>query len=299
MHSKFFRVLLNLVIGLTFYAGVAMIFLGSGWGHSLIVADTASQISEKGLDAKTAKKNAKQKTSYDASKTKSVSASELWKAKQYPAYPIGRMSIPEVNIHNPLFAGYGSAGQNLSFGVCTVVQGRQMGAVNNYVLAGHYMGSYGSAVLDNLHYVENGDIICVTDMQNIYLYKATYKSYAVKPTQVEVENNVQGQRIITLITCSDFDISKYGFGQHRTVVQGVFVKKIKATKKNLITCELTDKDQKKTTKPTATVKKVTKASTPRVKEAWYQKLTLKEVVGTFTALWLVVLAISLIRVWKN
>lgn len=166
MHSKIFRVLFNLAIGLTFYVGAAMIFFGSGWGHSLIVIDTAKQ-------------NTKQKKSYDASKTKSVSVSELWRAKQYPAYPICRMSIPEVNIHNLLFAGYGTSGQNLSFGVCTEVPGQQMGAVNNYVLARHYMGSYGSAVLDNLN---DGDIICVTDMENIYLYKAVYKSFAIKPT---------------------------------------------------------------------------------------------------------------------
>lgn len=294
--QKITKTLFSLAIGILFYIGVALIFLGSGWGHSLIVADTARQIGKQELTAKTAKKNAKQKTSYDASKTKSVSSSELWKAKQYPAYPIGRMSIPEVNVHNPLFQGYGSNGQNLSFGVCTVVQGRQMGAANNYVLAGHYMGAYGPAVLDNLHYVEKGDIICVTDMSNIYLYKAEYKSYDIKPTQIEVENNAGNQRIITLITCSDFNVSKYGFGQHRTVVQGVFVKKLKATKKNLETCELTDKAAKKKAAASAT-SKVTKSSMPRVKEKWYQKLTLAQVVGTFSAIWLVVMVISLVKTW--
>lgn len=296
--NKLVRVMSILVFGIVFYIGAALMFLGSGWGHSLVVSDNADAVSKTGLTAKKAKANAKKKTSYDASKTKSVSASELWKAKQYPAYSIGRMSVPAVNIHNPLFNGYGSAGQNLSYGVCTVVPGREMGGVNNYVLAGHYMGSYGSAVLDNLHYIKNGDLICVTDMEKIYLYKATYKSYAVKPTQIEVENNVQGKKLITLITCSDFDVSRYGYGQHRTVVQGVLAGTVKATKKNLETCELTDKPQKKA-KAVALSKSGVKEVAKRVEEKWYQKITLQQVVIAFSLLWLIVVGTMIVKAYKK
>lgn len=296
--NRIVRTLAVFGFGIVFYIGVALMFLGSGWGHSLIVSDNASNVSTSKLTAKEAEKNAKKKTDYDASKTKSVSASELWKAKQYPAYSIGRMSVPAVNIHNPLFNGYGSAGQNLSYGVCTVLPDRQMGGINNYVLAGHYMGSYGSAVLDNLHYIKNGDLICVTDMKKIYLYKATYKSYAIKPTQVEVENNVQGKKTITLITCSDFNVSKYGYGQNRTVVQGVLAKTVKATKSNLLACELTDKAQKNNKVVALSNKGITSAS-KRVNEKWYQKITLKQVVAAFSSVWLVVISIMIFKIWRK
>lgn len=282
---------------IVFMIGAGLTFFGSGWGHSLVVANNANSISSQKLSAKQASSNKKQKTSYDASKTKSISADELWKSKKYPAYPIGRMSVPAVNIHNPLFEGFGAYNQNLSYGVVTVVQGRTMGGMNNYVLAGHYMGQYGSAVLDNLHYISKGDVIAVTDMKNIYLYKATWKSYSVKPTQVEVENNAQGKRTITLITCSDFDTSKYGFGQNRTVVQGEFVKKVKATKKNLKACELIDTNTK-SNKTVAVSKKGLTTTKKKVTQNWWEKITLWQVITVFLLCWFIAFCFMTAKIWK-
>lgn len=287
------------------YIGCALIFVGSGMGHSYIVRQNA-QYASKTLTVKKADKNRKKKTSYDAKKTKSISATELWRARQYPVSPIGRMSIPVVNIHNPLFAGYGDHNQNLSYGVVTVVPGRQLGAPNtNVVYAGHYMGNYGPAILDNLHLMQNGDVIYVTDMHRIYAYQATYKSYAIKPSQVEVENNEKGKSTITLITCSDFNISKYGYGQHRTVVKGTLVGSLPATKKNLEKTELTDKEiQTSITTPVKKDKKVVNPVTKKVvrvrvgsEPKIYQRASFNEIAATFTIIWGILLLIVLIRIW--
>lgn len=304
LRDKLLSTIKVLLCGILLYAGCAMLFLGSGIGHSYVVRQNA-QYASKTLTIKKADKNKKAKTSYDATKTKSIDAQELWRARQYPASAIGRMSIPVVNIHNPLFAGYGSHNQNLSYGVVTVVQGRTMGGPNNYVLAGHYMGNYGPAILDNLHYMKSGDIIYVTDMHRIYAYQATKMSYSIKPNQVEVENNEKGKSTITLITCSDFDISKYGYGQHRTVVQGTLIGSVPATKSNMEKTELTDKDNQASTivtpaKKTKTINPVTKkvitVRTP-ARTKVYQNVSFNQIAATFTIIWSVVMVIILIKIW--
>lgn len=302
--SKLLRTIRWLFIFGMLYAGCALLFVGSGVGHSYMVRQNA-QYASKILTVKKADQNKKKKTSYDASKTKSITATEIWRSKQYPVNPIGRMSIPVVNIHNPLFEGFGSHNQNLSSGVVTVVPGRQLGAPNtNVVYAGHYMGNAGPAILDNLHFVKNGDSIYVTDMHRIYAYSVYYMSYSIKPKQVEVENNVKGQSIITLITCSDFNISKYGYGAHRTVVQGKLVGSVPATKSNLEQTELTDKDNQVSVTPTKTKKPkvdpvtkkvvyVRKAAKPKV----YQNVSFNQIACIFTVVWAIVLCIVLGHVW--
>lgn len=285
-----------IILGVMFYAGATILFLNSEIGHSYIIRDNAERVT-KHLTAKQAKINAKLKTSYDAAKTTSVTTTSLWKSRSYVAAPIGKMSIPIVNIHNPLFAGFGTHQQNLSYGVCTVVANRIMGGNNNYVLAGHYMGGYGPAVLDNLHYMKTGDKIYLTDLNKIYEYTTYYIQYDVKPSQIEFENNNGNSSIVTLITCSDFNVNRYGNGQHRTVVQGKLTGIYKATENALEQCELSDKVVQKTvntrTDPKPKVYDVTKV----VKKV-VQNSSLKGITTIFTIIWTIVMLILIVRVFR-
>lgn len=299
---KLYRTIKTLVFGIMLYVGITLMFLGSGIGQSYIVRENAQQASKR-LTIKSADKSRREVTSYDASKTKSINITELWRAKKYPANPIGRMSIPVVNIHNPLFQGFGSHNQNLSYGVVTAVNGRTLGAKNNYVLAGHYMGNYGPAILDNLHYMKTDDIIYVTDMHRIYAYQAKVISFTVNPNQIEVENNQPGNGLITLITCSDFNIPKYGYGKHRTVVQGQLIGSVPATKNNMVRCELTDRDnqankiranQAKTIDP-ATKKVVLVRKPARTK--LYQNISFKHIAAFYTGAFLLIMIAFLIKIW--
>lgn len=279
-----------LFLGIVTAIGVVMIFVNTEVGHSYIVQDNAEKVNQN-LTVQKADKNRNAKTSFDATKTKSISAKELWRAKKYPASPIGRMSIPKVDIHNPVFNGFGQYNQNLSYGVVTVLPDRKMGGENNYNLAGHYMSGYGSAVLDNLHYIQPGDKIYVTDMHTIYEYTDKNLAYDIKPTQVEVEQNHGKTKMITLITCSDFNPKKYGYGQHRTVAQGVLTGQYEATKANLEKYELTDKSK--------TTKKVHNAVTPTTKQKVYSSFSLKKIEMIAGAIWLVVMLAMLYNVWKT
>ncbi|WLT00274.1 class A sortase [Lactobacillus helsingborgensis] len=288
-----------------FYIGVTLIFFGSGFGNSYVVQQNAEKANTT-LTQKKADRNKKRKTSYDASKTKSVSAASVLRAKQIKAYAIGRIAIPAVNIHNPLFAGYGDQNQNLEYGVVTCLPDRVMGGANNYVLAGHYMGSYGPAVLDNLHLAHPGDLIYVTDLHHIYTYEIKRISFAIKPTQVEVENNMQDKSMITLITCSDFNTSKYGYGQHRTVAQGDLIGKMKATKHNLAASELIAKpkqtNKKKhvtltTSNGRKTVQKTTKVRA-EAQPKFFQNMTLiRTVIITFNIIFILFIFWRLARIW--
>ena len=299
---KVVETLKTIILATMFYVGAALLFLGSGIGRSYMVKQNA-QVASKTITVRTADKNKKVKTTYDAKKTKSIDAQEIWRAKQYPAYAIGRMSVPVVNIHNPLFAGFGGHNQNLSYGVVTVVPGRTMGGINNYVLAGHYMGSAGPAILDNLHYMKAGDPIYVTDMHKIYAYQTKSVSYSIKPTQIEVENNQKGKGTITLITCSDFNISRYGYGQHRTVVQGDLIGSLPATKSNLEKTELTDKANQssiKIVKHTKVLNPFTKKMVTVRKPAQtkiYQNVTYNQIKAVFSVIVAVIVLIRLLFIW--
>lgn len=293
-----------LVSGLLFYSGVALIFFGSGLGNSYLVQLNAEQASSE-LTAKKADQNKQHKTTYDASKTESITTKRLLTSRHKKAYAIGQIAIPTVNIHTPLFAGYGSHNQNLAYGVVTCLPERIMGGQNNYVLAGHYMGTYGGAVLDNLHLAKAGDIVYVTDLHHIYAYRIQNISFTIKPTQVEVENNVQKKRLLTLITCSDFNTSKYGYGAHRTVAQGELIGKTKATSKNLLAAELTGKQEsKQTRKITLVTDKGHKTIAPQkqtsliAQPSFFQNTrTLSTIIICLTILFLLIIIAALSKIW--
>lgn len=274
--------------------GLTLLFFNSKLGRAYVVKDNGERVSQH-LTAKQADKNKKLKTTYDATKTTSIDSKSLWNSRQYPASPIGRMSIPSVNIHNPVFEGYGSALQNLSYGVCTVVPNRELGVKsNNYVLAGHYMSGYGPAVLDNLHFTKPGDKIYITDMHKIYEYTEGRMAYDITPKQVEVENNIPGKSTVTLITCSDFNPSRYGVGQHRTVAVGQLSNVYSASKENLENFELTDKVSTKIVKKH--VREEVQAAQPKTAKI-YNQLSLNQII-TY-AVWIIgaIVLICLIKIW--
>lgn len=286
------------------FLGIWLCFSGSGIGHSYMISENA-RVASKMVTVKTADKNRKKKTSYNASLTKSIDSKEIWRAKQYPVNPVGRMSVPVVNIHNPLFEGYGDHNQNLSFGVVSSVAGRKLGAPDtNVCYAGHYMGNYGPAILDNLHYVKPGDVIYITDMHRIYAYKANSIAFDIKPNQVEIENNQKGKSLVTFITCSDFDINKYGYGKHRTVVQGELIGSVPATKTNLVKTELTDKDNQPSM---ANAKKKKRVYNPVTKKVVYirkavapkitQNITLGQIEAVMVILYFLILISRFAYIW--
>lgn len=283
MKEKISRSILLVVLSLVILGSICVIFLSTKIGHSLVVRNNAIRVS-RNLTRSDVIRNQKKDTSFNAADTSSINFKQLINAGKYPATPIGRMSIPSVNIHNPILNGYGTKNQNLSYGVCTVLPDRYLGKENNYVLAGHYMGNYGPAILDNLHLVKLGTKIYLTDLSKIYVYRVIRKTDGVSPYDVSVEDNQNDQRLITLITCSDFNIKKYGFGQHRTVVQGQLVKVESATSQQLIKDELSSEIIRHNGDNHGKL---------------MQNISLAEIEATVAILWLVTITSLLVKVWIN
>ncbi|WP_233553583.1 class A sortase [Lactobacillus sp. ESL0228] len=302
LKQRFLNSIIVLFLGMLFYLGITLVFFGSGIGNAYLIKNNSEKASSN-LTAQKIRKNQQHKTTYDASKTESVSTVKLIKSQSQKAYSIGQVSIPAVNIHVPLFAGYGKNNQNLSYGVVTCLPNRSMGGNNNYVLAGHYMGSANAAVLDNLHLTKPGDLVYITDLRNIYLYRIKKISVEIKPNQIEVENNVRNKPMITLITCSDFNTSKYGYGANRTVAQGKLVGQASASITNLRIAELIKSKNKAYSaknKLILTNKKVIHKSCPRAaaQPKFYQNQSfIKISIITFNIIFLIIISWLLIKIW--
>ena len=124
---------------------------------------------------------------------------------------VGGIYIPDVNINLPIL--YGSTNANLNVGATTMKPIQKMGE-GNYALAGHNARNK-SILFAGLKYlkIKKQPKVYVTDKNKLYEYTLT-SSKVVKPTKVEVIDDVKNKRIITLVTCNAWD------GSDRLILQG-------------------------------------------------------------------------------
>ncbi|EAC9291029.1 class A sortase, partial [Listeria monocytogenes] len=122
---------------------------------------------------------------------------------------IGGVAVPSVGINLPIFKGL--ANEALLYGAGTLSPTQKMGE-GNYALASHRAQSP-ELLFTPLDDVAIGAAIYVTDLENIYTYTAT-SSVRVDPTDVYLLDEVEGRKMITLITCGEMG------GVTRRVIQG-------------------------------------------------------------------------------
>ena len=163
-------------------------------------------------------RNKKQKASFEWEKVKSLNAASIsslasLKTSNSPLPVIGGITIPSVNLNLPIFNGV--AEEAISFGAGTLKEEQSMG-IGNYSLISHHV--FGIANANNLLFspldrVENGQKIYITDKKKVYEYQVSDK-FIVNPEQVEVVDDIEGRKVITLITCTDYQ------GTQRQIVRG-------------------------------------------------------------------------------
>ncbi|MBG9732282.1 hypothetical protein ABD87_22925 [Lysinibacillus sphaericus] len=124
---------------------------------------------------------------------------------------VGGIYIPDVNINLPIL--YGSNNANLNVGATTMKPTQTMGE-GNYSLAGHNARNK-SILFAGLKYlkIEKQPKVYITDKSKLYEYTLKY-SKVVKPSKVEVIDDIEDKRIITLVTCNAWD------GSDRLILQG-------------------------------------------------------------------------------
>ena len=81
-------------------------------------------------------------------------------------------------------------------------QGNKINEIGNVTLAGH--NNLNGTLFGKIKKLENGDVIELTDIQNVTLKYKVFKKYSVDPNDITVilpeQENV---REITLITCTN------------------------------------------------------------------------------------------------
>lgn len=125
------------------------------------------------------------------------------------ANAVGIITIPSIDLEEPIL--HGTTNQNLMIGATTMKPDQKMGE-NNYTLAGHNHLSR-NVLFQPIRYAEIGAEIYVTDKDKVYTYKVINKEI-VQPERVDVLDDVEGKKLITLVSCHADD------GSDRIIVTG-------------------------------------------------------------------------------
>lgn len=159
-------------------------------------------------------KNQNMEATYDFDSVTPINSTDVIKAefsdKRLPT--IGGVAVPNVSINLPIFKGVTNDG--LKWGAVTLSADQVMGQ-RNYALASHRSRDL-DLLFTPLERVEMGDLIYLTDLTNIYTYQTVSKE-RVLPTRVDVLDEVEGENIVTLITCGEIG------GKTRIIVQGELI----------------------------------------------------------------------------
>ena len=143
--------------------------------------------------------------------TKAVAQSQLdGSAENLPM--IASIAVPSVSICLPIFNGLSNEG--LLYGAGTMTADQEMGK-GNYALASHRSDNP-ELLFTPLERLTTGDKIYLTDLTNVYTYEAKVIE-KVPPEHTEVIDPVEGEKMVTLVTCGDL------YAVTRLVVQGKLV----------------------------------------------------------------------------
>ena len=158
--------------------------------------------------------NEKKEVTYNFSDIKPVNAVDVIKdhvnPKDLPT--VGGIAIPSVKINLPIYKGVSNEGMYLGAG--TLLPDQKMGE-SNYPLASHHT-LHKDLLFSPLVNVKIGDMVYLTDLENVYKYEVTFYEQ-VDPSRVDVIEPTK-DAIVTLITCDSSFTA-------RVVVQGKLVDK--------------------------------------------------------------------------
>lgn len=115
--------------------------------------------------------------------------------------PVGRVSIPSVNLNMTIFKGLGQEnGDAMLRGAATNKIGQEMGK-RNYVISSH-ASSNPNVLFSPLYRVDVGEKVYLTDDNTVYEYTITETNHSLDPERVDILDDIEGKRTITLYTCT-------------------------------------------------------------------------------------------------
>lgn len=185
--------------------------------RNMIIAWRSNQYQVENVSKEKIEKNKKKKANFNFKQVQSISTEAIikaqWEAQQLPV--IGGIAIPDLKINLPIFNGLDNTG--LMYGAGTMKETQKMGEAN-YTLASHHTFAIAGAsdiLFSPLDNAKEGMKIYLTDKEKIYVYSITSVE-TVQPDRLDVIEDKEGVKEITLVTCEDLDATK------RIIVKGVF-----------------------------------------------------------------------------
>lgn len=145
---------------------------------------------------KNKKDSVDKKDVFDFENVKSIELNELRNAKLNQKNLIGIIYVPSVNIKLPIL--YGATHENMLVGAGTLKSNQKMGD-GNYSIASHNHPNP-NILFAPIRNINNGDIMYMTDYENVYLYKMKLKE-VIEPTRIDVIEDVENKSLLTLVSC--------------------------------------------------------------------------------------------------
>lgn len=112
---------------------------------------------------------------------------------------VGIIKIPKIELEYPILENTTKETLNLSI---TKFWGNQINEIGNVSLAGH--NNLNGTMFGKTKRLEVGDIIELTDIQNVTLKYKVFKMYVIDPNDIScILPEQEGTREVTLITCTN------------------------------------------------------------------------------------------------
>ena len=180
---KFYKMLLGILIILTAIVGV-------------MIYEKNAEMNRVETDAKQVLANIIQ----DANSNKAEPVSEI-KQEIKGHKVVGIIKIPGIDIEYPILETTSVETLKLSI---TKFWGNKINEIGNVTLAGH--NNLNGTTLGKADELEKGDIIELTDIQNVTLKYEVFDKYVIDPNDIKCILPVdENSREVTLITCENGD----------------------------------------------------------------------------------------------
>lgn len=112
---------------------------------------------------------------------------------------IGIIKIPKINLEYPILEKTNTESLNISI---TKFWGNEINEIGNVTLAGH--NNLNGVMFGKIKKLSNGDIIELTDIQNITLKYEVFETKVIDPNDISCILPIEeGRREVTLITCTN------------------------------------------------------------------------------------------------
>lgn len=112
---------------------------------------------------------------------------------------VGIIKIPKIDLEYPILETTSVDSLNVSI---TKFWGNKINEIGNVTLAGH--NNLSGTMFGKLNKLQEGDIIELTDKQNVTLKYEVFKTYIIDPNDIScILPEQEGVREVTLITCEN------------------------------------------------------------------------------------------------